>query len=190
MHLLSVTAAAAHISGILHPKYQAHGFSVQLTARKNIPGGHDRARRLRRKQVYCCRPCGDRAQQLRPEDNYLWWNLNREGYFFEFNETLNLAPNEIVLIESEDQLLEAGVYRVPSPVRWHVEPVPLLLQVVAAMLRANETARNSLVRLFLIDEIKSATIPEVPAKADPRNQRPQSGTNNVTYNKAFTQSLI
>jgi len=34
MQLLPGKEAAARVAGILHPKYQVHGYSVQLTARK------------------------------------------------------------------------------------------------------------------------------------------------------------
>ena len=67
--------------------------------------------------------------QLRPDDNYLWWDLDRESYFVECNETLNLAPDQIALIEPEDRLLRAGGWHVPIFVRGHVDPVELLLTV-------------------------------------------------------------
>ncbi len=44
--------------------------------------------------------------QLRPEDNYLWWDLDKETYFVECNETLNLAKDQIALIEPEDRFCE------------------------------------------------------------------------------------
>jgi hypothetical protein len=152
MQLLSGKDAANHITGIIHPKYQVHGFTVHLTVRK----------------IFTADPAGKldfgggeympagrvelAPQQLRPEDNYLWWDLNRESYFVECNETLNLASDQIALIEPEDRLLRAGGWHVPLFVRGHVDPVELLLTVGVPQLRVKENARIARVRLFRIDE--------------------------------------
>jgi hypothetical protein len=157
MQLLSGKDAATHIAGIIHPKYQVHGFSVHLTVRK----------------IYAVDPVGKldfgggeyvpagrveiAPRHLRPEDNYLWWELDKESYFIECNETLNLAPDQIALIEPEDRLLRAGGWHAPLFVRGHVDPVELLLTVGALQLRVKENARITRVRLFRIgDMVKSA----------------------------------
>jgi len=99
-------------------------------------------------------------RQLRPEDNYLWWELERNCFFIECNETLNLAPDQIALIEPEDRLLRAGGWHAPIFVRGHVDPVNLLLTVGALQLRVKENARIARVRLFRIgDLVKSARTP-------------------------------
>ena len=160
MQLLSGKDAATHIAGIIHPKYQVHGFSVHLTVRK----------------IYGVDPVGKldfgggeyvpagrvelAPRQLRPEDNYLWWELNKECYFVECNETLSLASDQIALIEPEDRLLRAGGWHAPLFVRGHVDPVELLLSVGVPQLRVKENARIARVRLFHIDEMmKSARTP-------------------------------
>ena len=157
MQLLSGKDAANHIAGIIHPKYQVHGFSVHLTVRK----------------IYAVDPVGKldfggseyvpagRVElapvQLRPEDSYRWWELDRETYFVECNETLSLAPDEIALIEPEDRLLRAGGWHAPLTVRGHVDPVELLLSVGVLQTRVKENARFARVRLFRIGEnVKSA----------------------------------
>jgi hypothetical protein len=156
MQLLSGTAAAAHISGILHPKYQVHGFSVHLTIRKVSAidpigqidfGGGEYIAAGRTDLV---------AHSLRPEDNYRWWELERGSYFVECNETLQLAADEIALIEPEDRLLRVGGWHVPLFVRGHVAPVEILLEVGAARLRVKENARFARVRLFRVDTTKIA----------------------------------
>src|SRR6202030_1230972 len=152
MQLLSGKDAAEHIAGIIHPKYQVHGFSVHLTVRK----------------IYAIDPVGKldfgggeyvpagkveiATHHLRPEDNYLWWALDRESYFVECNETLSLAPDQIALIEPEDRLLRAGGWHAPVFVRGHVDPVELLLSVGVLQMRVKENARIARVRLFRIDE--------------------------------------
>jgi len=157
MQLLSGKDAAEHISGIIHPKYQVHGFSVHLTVRK----------------VYAVDPIGKldfggaeyvpagrvelSTHQLRPDDKYLWWELDKDAYFIECNETLNLAQDQIALIEPEDRLLRAGGWHAPLFVRGHVDPVELLLTVGVKQLRVKENARIARVRLFHVGEImKSA----------------------------------
>jgi hypothetical protein len=157
MQLLSGKDAATHVAGILHPKYQLHGFCVHLTARK----------------IYVIDPVGKldfgggeyvpagrveiAPHQLRPEDKYLWWELGRESYFVECNETLSLASDQIALIEPEDRLLRAGGWHVPLFVRGHLDPVELLLTVGVMQLRVKENARLARVRLFRIDDtVKSA----------------------------------
>lgn len=152
MQILSGKDAAEQIAGIIHPKYQVHGFSVHLTVRKicaidpagklDFGGGE-----------YV--PAGRveiAPRQLRPEDNYLWWELDRDTYFVECNETISLASDQIALIEPEDRLLRAGAWHAPLFVRGHVDPVELLLTVGVLQLRVKENARIARVRLFRIDE--------------------------------------
>ncbi len=93
--------------------------------------------------------------QLRPEDNYRWWDLGKDSYFVECNEMLSLAADQIALIEPEDRLLRAGGWHVPLFVRGHLEPVELLLNVGVLQLRVKENARLARVRLFRIDEDKA-----------------------------------
>jgi hypothetical protein len=153
MQLLSGKDAANHVAGIIHPKYQVHGFSVHLTVR----------------QIYSVDPVGKldfgggeyipagriplTPCQLRPDDKYLWWELDRDSYFVECNETLNLAPDQIALIEPEDRLLRAGGWHAPMFVRGHVDPLQLLLTVGVLQLRVKENARIARVRLFRIDDM-------------------------------------
>ena len=152
MQLLSGKDATKHISGIIHEKYQVHGFAVHLTVRK----------------IYALDPVGKldfgggeyvpagrieiAPVPLRPEDKYLWWELDRGSYFVECNETLNLASDQMALIEPEDRLLRAGGWHVPLFVRGHLDPVELLLTVGVLQLRVKENARIARVRLFRIDE--------------------------------------
>src|ERR1035437_1004065 len=155
MQLLPGKVAAARLAGILHPKYQVHGYSVHLTARKissvdptgQIDFGGSGYVAAGRTEIA--------PQRLRLEDRYQWWDLSRGSYFVECNETLNLAEDEIALIEPEDRLLRAGASHVPLFVRGHVAPVELLLEVGAAKLRVKENARFARVRLFRFDIGKS-----------------------------------
>jgi deoxycytidine triphosphate deaminase len=155
MQLLSGKIAATRISGILHPKYQVHGFSVHLTAHQIF--SLDAAGRIDfGGNEYI--PAGRTViapHSLRPEDNYKWWELPRGTYYVECNETLNLAADEIALVEPEDRLLRAGGWHVPLFVRRNVAPVELLLEVGVAKLCMKENARFARIRLFLMEKSKS-----------------------------------
>lgn len=165
MELLSGKDAADHIAGIIHPKYQVHGFSVHLTVRKicavdpvgklDFGGGE-----------YV--PAGRveiATHQLRPEDNYRWWELDSGSYFVECNETMSLAMDQIALIEPEERLLRAGGWHAPIFVRGHVDPVELLLTVGVPQLRVKENARIARVRLFRLGDL-------VKSPKEPRNGKP------------------
>jgi deoxycytidine triphosphate deaminase len=150
MQILPGRVAAARVAGILHPKYQVHGYSVHLTVRKissvdptgQIDFGGSEYVAAGRMEIA--------AQRLRPEDRYQWWDLGRGTYFVECNETVDLAEDEIAWIEPDDRLLRAGAWHVPFYVRGHVAPVELLLEISTARLRVKENARLARFRLFRI----------------------------------------
>jgi len=153
MQLLSGKDTAEYVSGIIHAKYQVHGFSVHLTV-KNIFGIDPTGKLDFGGGEYA--PAGRiplEAHRIRPEDNYRWWDLNKEAYFVECNESLNLAADQIALIEPEDRLLRAGAWHSPIFVRGQVNPIELLLTVGVAQLRVKENARIARVRLFSIGDI-------------------------------------
>ncbi len=172
MQLLSGKEAATHVAGIIHSKYQVHGFAVHLTVRK----------------IYAIDPVGKldfgggefvaaarmelAPHALRPDDKYLWWELDRDCYFVECNETLSLDADQIALIEPEDRLLRAGGWHAPLFVRGHIEPVELLLTVGALQLRVKENARIARVRLFRIgDTVKLPRLSRKSVKAPKPSRR-------------------
>jgi hypothetical protein len=168
MYLLPGKDAASHIEGILHPKYQVHGFSVHLTVKK----------------IYAADPSGKLdfgggeyvpagrveipPHALRPEDSYRWWELDKDSYFVECNESISLETDQLALIEPEDRLLRAGAWHAPLSVRGRVGPVELLLTVGVLQLRVKENARIARVRLFRIgDGVKSAKSPRKNGQSKP-----------------------
>ncbi len=150
MQLLTGKVAATRIAGILHPKYQVHGYFVNLTAPKiflvdptgQIDFGGSEYIAAGRMEIA--------PQHLRPEDRYQWWELGRGSYFVECNEILDLEEDEIALIEPDDRLLRTGAWHVPFYVRGRAAAVQLLLEVGAARLRVKENARLARFRLFRI----------------------------------------
>ena len=152
MQLLPGKDAAQHVEGMIHPKYQVHGFSVHLTVRKifsadpigKLDFGGGEYTPAGRVEIALVR--------LRPEDKYLWWELDKDSYFVECNETITLATDQIAMIEPEDRLLRAGAWSAPLSVRGKVGPVELLLTVGVLQLRVKENARIARVRLFRIED--------------------------------------
>ncbi len=148
MELLPGEAAATRVAGIINAKYQVHGYSVDLTARSVSSvdpvgqldfGGSEYT------------PAGRIAittRRRRPEDRYEWWDLGRGCYFVEFNETLELAEDQIALLEPDQRLLRAGASHAPVFLRGRVAPVEALLQVDTLRLQIKQNARVSRVRIF------------------------------------------
>jgi deoxycytidine triphosphate deaminase len=166
MQILPGKVAAERVARILHPKYQVHGYSIDLTARKiflidptgQIDFGGSEYMAAGRIEIA--------SQRMRQEDSYQWWDLASGSYFVECNESLDLAENEIALIEPDDRLLRTGAWHVPMYLRGRVEPVQLLLKVGAARLRVKENARLARFRLFRFAE--EAETDRSSSKSKPR----------------------
>ena len=170
MHLLPGKVAAARISGILHAKYQVHGYYVNLTASKISALDPTGQVDFGGNEYIAAGHIEMAAQSVRLGDRYQWWKLVSGSYFVECNETLNLAEDEIALIEPDDRLLRAGASHVPQYVRGHLAPVELLLEVKATCLRVKENARISRVRLFRLDMAKN--LPAGLRKPTARSRKP------------------
>jgi len=148
MDLLPGRLVAERVGNIINPKYQVHGYSVHLTVRN----------------VYSVDPVGEvdfgggeyvpagkfvvEGRRRRSEDRYPWWDLGRGSYFIEFNETLELAEDEIALLEPEERLVRAGATHAPMFLRGHVAPIETLLQVEALQLQVKQNARISRLWIF------------------------------------------
>jgi len=152
MQILSGKVAASRVAGILHPKYQVHGYSIDLTARKIFSIDPTGQIDFGGSEYVAAGRIEIASQRTRQEDSYQWWDLASGSYFVECNESLDLAENEIALIEPDDRLLRAGAWHVPMYLRGRVEPVQLLLKVGAARLRVKENARLARFRLFRFAE--------------------------------------
>jgi len=152
MQILPGKLAAARIAGILHPKYQVHGYSIDLTARKIFSIDPTGQIDFGGSEYVAAGRIEIASQRTRQEDSYQWWDLASGSYFVECNESLDLAENEIALIEPDDRLLRAGAWHVPMYLRGRIEPVQLLLKVGAARLRVKENARLARFRLFRFAE--------------------------------------
>ncbi len=154
MEPLSGKDAASRVTGMISAKHQVHGYSVDLTV-KNIFALDPTGRVDFGGGEYM--PAGRMAVaplRRNPEDKYQWWELSRGGYFVEFNETLELAPDEMALIEPDERLLRAGASHASNFLRGRIAPVEILIHVDAMTLLCKQNARISRLRVF-----KLATAP-------------------------------
>jgi hypothetical protein len=148
MEPLSGKEAATRVTGMISAKHQVHGYAVGLsvknvfaldpTGRVDFGGGE-------------YMPAGRIAvEPLRrnPEDKYQWWELGRGCYFIEFNESLELAPDEMALLEPDERLLRAGASHTSNFLRGRIAPVEALLQVEALTMLMKQNARVSRLRIF------------------------------------------
>jgi len=169
MEPLTGKELSARVAGMSSAKHQIHGYSVDLTVKKlyvvdptgrvdfggseYMPAGRIEVAALRRN----------------PEDKYLWWELSRGAYFIEFNESLDLAMDEIAVIEPDDRLLRAGAMHPALYLRGKQAPLEMLLDVNVTRLLIKQNARVSRVRAFRLEGGKSAPAstakPAKPAKA-------------------------
>ena len=148
MEPLTGKDTASRVKGMISPKHQVHGYAVGLTVKnmfavdptgrvdfgggEYMPAGRVAVAPLRRS----------------PEDKYQWWELGRRPYFVEFNETLELAPDEMALLEPDERLLRAGVSHSCNFLRGRIAPLEMLINVDALTVFIKQNARISRLRIF------------------------------------------
>ena len=148
MELLPGRETVRRVSGLINAKYQVHRYSVHLTVRDIYAldpvgqvdfGGSEYA------------PAGKTAMgtvRRSAEDRYEWWDLSRGRYQVEFNESLELAEDELGILEPEDRLLRAGGSHVTTSLRGHIETLEVPLVVETLRIQIKKNARISRLRLF------------------------------------------
>ncbi|MBI3406440.1 MAG: hypothetical protein HY046_13385 [Acidobacteria bacterium] len=177
MQLLSGKDAVARITGMISPKHQVHGYAVNLTV-KNISavdpvGMVD----LGGNEYRSAESVSIAAQRRTTEDKYLWWDISRGAYFVEFNETIELAPDEIAFLEPDDRLIRAGATHSAVMLRGRMAPVETLLDVPVHHVQIKQNARISLVRIFRFDTsgpqiaALSKVITVQPARPSPKGKK-------------------
>ena len=168
MEPLSGKEAATRVTGMVSPKHQVHGYAVGLTV-KNVFAVDPTGRVDFGGGEYM--PAGRVAVtplRRNPEDKYQWWELGRGGYFVEFNETLELAPDEMALLEPDERLLRAGVSHASNFLRGRVAPVEALFHVDAMTVLFKQNARVSRLRIFKMASGGVMVTPIAKAKAAPK----------------------
>ncbi len=170
MEPLSGKEVASRVTGIISPKHQVHGFSVDLTVKnvyavdpigrvdfgggEYVPAGRIAVAPLRRN----------------PEDKYQWWDLGKACYFVEYNETLELAADELGMVEPDERLLRAGASHVPISVRGRVAPIETLLHVDVMGVMFKQNARISRLRVYKLPGAHAMLVTPIvkPAAAPPK----------------------
>lgn len=163
MQPISGKEAAARLTGIISPKFQVHGYSVDLTVAR----------------VYAVDPMGQVdfggneyspaahtaivSQRRRPEDKYEWWDLGRGCYTVEFNEGMKLGDDEIAVLEPDERLLRAGASHATSWIRGQAAPLETLLFVGALSVLVKQNARIARLRVFRFDSAGAARPPKSPS---------------------------
>jgi deoxycytidine triphosphate deaminase len=148
MEPLSGKDSATRVMGMISPKHQIHGTAVGLTV-KNVFAVDPTGRVDFGGGEYM--PAGRLAVaplRRNPEDKYQWWELGRGPYFVEFNESLELAADEMALIEPDERLLRAGVSHSCNFLRGRIAPVEMLINVDALTVLIKQNARISRLRIF------------------------------------------
>ena len=164
MEPLTGKEITSHMSGILSPKHQVHGYAVDLTVKSisevdpvgRVDFGGSEYTAAGRMPVGTVRHT--------PEDKYMWWELGRGTYFVEFNESLILGEDEIAVIEPDERLLRAGAMHSPLYVRGRMTPLEVLLNVDIVRLQVKQNARISRVRVFRFGNNPSAARPAAGKK--------------------------
>ena len=168
MEPLSGKEAATRVTGIISPKHQVHGYSVDLTVKnvfavdptgrvdfgggEYVPAGRIAVATLRRN----------------PEDKYQWWEVGKGSYFVEFNETLDLAPDEMGMVEPDERLLRAGASHVPVSVRGRVAPLEALLHVDIMGVMLKQNARISRLRVYKLPSAHAMLVTPIAKSAAPK----------------------
>jgi len=140
--------AVTRLTGLISPKFQVHGYAVDLTA----------------KQIYGLDPNGQvdfggseysasarvpvASLRRNKEDKYEWWALDRGCYVLEFNEGLRLAEDEIAILEPDDRLLRCGAMHAMTFLRGQGERMETLLVVGTLSVQIKQNARVSRLRVF------------------------------------------
>jgi len=175
MQLLTGKEVLSRIEGVLNPKYQVHGTAVDLTV-KNIYAVDPVGRVDFGGTEYV--PAGKvaiAAQRYTREDKYQWWDLSRGAYLVEFNETLQLAEDELGLLEPEERLLRAGASHAAHFMRGRVAPLETLLDVSTLRLQIKQNARIARVRIFRLLAAVPTRAAKALAGAAPRKGRKKPG---------------
>lgn len=151
MELVTGKEAATRVRGMTNEKYQVHRYSVYLTV-KNVfdiePNGRVD---FGGKEYATAGRVALATRKRTPEDRYRWWGLGRGSYFVEFNETLELAEDEIAVLEPDERLLRAGATHATIWLRGKIEPMEMMIEVGALNLELKDNARTSRIRVYRLE---------------------------------------
>ncbi|HXE74032.1 MAG TPA: hypothetical protein VNN18_00145 [Candidatus Xenobia bacterium] len=148
MQLVSGKEAVQRVGNILSDKHQVHAYAVDLTARQVFRldptgtvdfGGSEYVAAERHPMP---------THQKHSQDRYQWWTLPHGAYMVEFNETIELAEDELGLLEPHERLLRAGAELPARYLRGPHNPCWGLMSVTCAQVQIKQNARVATLRVF------------------------------------------
>lgn len=163
MQLVTGREAVQRVRNLISEKHQVHAYSVELTAKQVLSLNPTGEVDFGGSEYVAAQPAPLPTHQKHSQDRYQWWTLVHGAYQVEFNETLELAEDEIALLEPHERLLRAGAEHAAQFLRGKVAPLSTLLTVGCARLQIKQNARLSLLRVFRLTG--AAPAPTAPKKA-------------------------
>jgi hypothetical protein len=165
MELVSGKEAVQRVRSLISEKHQVHHYAVELTARVIHSLGPTGEVDFGGSEYVPAQAAPVPTHQKHSQDRYQWWTLMHGAYQVEFNETLELAEDEIALLEPHERLLRAGAEHPVQFLRGRVNPLSTLLTVGSARLQIKQNARISLLRVFRLAGAPAKAAATKPAKA-------------------------
>lgn len=161
MQLVTGREAVQRVRNLISDKHQVHAYAVELTAKcifgLNPTGEVD----FGGSEYIPAQPAPLPTHQKHSQDRYQWWTLVHGAYQVEFNETLELADDEIALLEPHERLLRVGAEHPVQFLRGKLAPLTTLLTVGCARLQVKQNARLATLRVF---RLTGAAVPTSEAK--------------------------
>lgn len=165
MQLLSGKEAVNRVQNLVSEKHQVHAYAVELTAKNisnlNPTGEVD----FGGSEFVPAQPTPLPTHRKHSQDKYEWWTLVHGAYQVEFNETLELAPDEVALLEPHERLLRAGASHPVQMLRGKLDPLTTLLSIACARLQIKQNARIATLRLFRLSGTVASKQTGTKAKA-------------------------
>lgn len=148
MQLVSGKQAVQRVRNLINAQQQTHAYAIELTAKQiftlNPTGEVD----FGGSEYVAAEPHPVHTHQKHSQDRYQWWMLMHGAYRLEFNEVVELADDEIALLEPHERLLRAGAEHPAQFMRGKLNPLTTLLSVTCARVQIKQNARVSTLRVF------------------------------------------
>jgi len=148
MQLVSGKEAVQRVRNLINEQHQVHAYAVELTAKQIFGMGPTGAVDFGGSEYVAAERVPVPSHQKHSQDRYQWWTLMHGAYQIEFNESLELADDEMALLEPHERLLRAGAEHPALFLRGKVNPLTILLSVSGARLEIKQNARVSTLRVF------------------------------------------
>ncbi len=164
MELVSGKEAVKRVRNLISDKHQVHAYSVELTARHISNLGPTGEIDFGGSEYVAAQTSPLPTHQKHSQDRYQWWTLVHGAYQLEFNEALELAPDEMALLEPHERLLRAGASHPVQYLRGKFDPMVTLVNVGCARVQIKQNARVSTLRVFRLGVAPAEPKPKAAAK--------------------------